>query len=101
MGLLRLVLAAGALALMAAILWASFTGAILAEGAAMLALPWGVVTFLDLYLGFILAATAMLVLEPVRPLGIVLALLVFVLGNVLTAAWLAWRAPLIWRRLRG
>ena len=97
----RLAGVALALGLLASILWASFSGAILEEGGAILALPWGIVTFLDLYAGFLFAALVMLVCEPRRPLGAVLAISVFVLGNVVTLLWLAVRAPLFLRRLRG
>lgn len=97
----RFIAALLGLILAAAIVWATLSGAILEEGGAMLAFPWGIVTFIDLYLAFFFAASVILIAEPNRPLGVVLALLVFVLGSVVTAAWAAWRAPLLWSRLKG
>ena len=97
----RMIAAVLGLVLAVAIVWASFTGAIAEEGGAMLALPWGIVTFIDLYLGFFFAASVILIVEPDRPLGIVLAVLVFVLGSLVVAGWAVWRAPLLWSRLKG
>lgn len=97
----RLAGAAAGAGLLAAIVWASFSGAIFEEGGAILDLPWGIVTFLDLYAGFAFAALVMAVCEPRRPLGAALAVSVFFLGNVVTLLWLALRAPLLLRRLSG
>ncbi|HEY7799605.1 MAG TPA: hypothetical protein VIA80_12620 [Hyphomonadaceae bacterium] len=97
----RITAAVLGLVLAGAILWASLIGVITEEGGAMLALPWGIVTFIDLYLGFFFAASLILMMEPSRPLAIVLAVLVLVLGNVVVAAWAAWRAPLLWSRLKA
>lgn len=97
----RVMIAMAGLALAASIVWASFAGAIFEEGGAILAMPWGVVTFIDLYAGFFIGAVAIAWLEPKRWLGIALALSVFVLGNVVTAAWVVWRAPMIASRLRA
>lgn len=66
----------------------------------MLAEPWGVVTLADLYLGFVLAAGLILVLEPGRPAGLAWALAVILLGNLVTAAWIAFRLPAAVERLR-
>jgi hypothetical protein len=97
----RIVAGLAALLLVAAIVWASAAGAILDEGSAMLAMPWGLVTFIDLYGSFLFAATVILLMEPSRPAGVILALLVFVLGSVVTLGWAVWRAPMLWRRLTG
>lgn len=101
MAVMRLVGALVALGLVVSIVWAAFTGAIFEEGGAILALPWGVVTFIDLYAGFLFAAALILVAEPRPRLAIVLALSIFVLGNVVTLAWAVARAPLLLSRLRS
>jgi len=67
----------------------------------MLAEPWGVVTLADLYLGFVLAAGIILVLEPSRVTGLVWAVAVVVLGNIITAAWIVFRLPGAIEKLRG
>ena len=100
MTLYRMLVAALAFVLAGAIGWAAVIGDFFGEGTVMFAMPWGVVTFIDLYLGFFLAASVILIAEPNRPLGIVLALLVFVLGSIVPAAWAVWRAPLLWSMLR-
>jgi hypothetical protein len=100
MTLYRIFAAALGLMLAGAIAWASVMGAFFEEGGAMFAMPWGVVTFIDLYTGFFLAASLILAAEPNKPVAISLAVLVLVLGGVVTAAWAVWRAPLLWSRLR-
>jgi len=97
----RWVLAALCAALTGAILWASFEGAFLEEGGALMGMPWGVVTLADLYSGFVLAALAILLLEPRRRLAVALAVSVFFLGNIVTLAWAAARWRLIRDRLSG
>ena len=97
----RWALAALCAVLTGAILWASLEGAFLEEGAALMAMPWGVVTLADLYSGFVLAALAILLLEPRRRLAVVLALSVFFLGNIVTLAWAVARWRLIRDRLSG
>ena len=67
----------------------------------MLAEPWGVVTLADLYLGFVLAAGIILVLEPSRMTGLVWAVAVVVLGNIITAAWIVFRLPGAIEKLRS
>jgi hypothetical protein len=97
---IRAVIIALFVALTAAIVWASATGAILEEGGAIAALPWGIVTLADLYSGFILSALAILAIEPRRRLAIGLAASVFVLGNIVPLAWVALRWRVILDRLR-
>ena len=81
------------------IVWASRRADLFASFAAVAADPWGLVALIDLYLGF--AVTAGLVAAFERRAPVVLAFLValFVLGNLATLAWVAWRAPSIGRRL--
>lgn len=67
----------------------------------MLAEPWGVVTLADLYLGFVLFAGLVLVLEPSRGAGLAWAVGIIVLGNLVTAAWIVLRLPAVLARLRA
>lgn len=69
--------------------------------AAMFAEPWTVVTLADLYLGFVIAAAAILLAERRLAVGLAWALPVFVLGNIWTAIWVALRLPRLARRLRS
>ena len=97
----RIFFFAGGLVLAGAIYWALEAdgrglGVVLAE---MFAAPWTVVTLIDLYLGFAIAAAMMLLVEKNRLIALFWALPVFFLGNVWTALWLVIRLPEIARRL--
>ncbi len=67
----------------------------------MLAEPWGVVTLADLYLGFVLFAGLVLVLEHSKLTGILWAIAIVLLGNIITAAWIVFRLPGVLQRLRN
>ncbi|MEO1014102.1 MAG: DUF1475 family protein [Pseudomonadota bacterium] len=100
---IRILLAVGGAALIAAIVWATGAddrglGPVLAE---MLAEPWSIVTLIDLYLGFAIAATVIFLFERNLLVALIWALPTFALGNFLVAAWLVWRLPELARRLRG
>lgn len=56
------------------------------------ATPWGRVTTADLYIGFILSGALVIAFER-NVLGVVLAVAILLLGNVVTALWFAWRWP--------
>ncbi len=90
-------MAAGGALLCAAIVWALGAdprglGPVIQE---MLGEPWSIVTLVDLYLGFFIAATLMVIVERRLIVGLLLAVPVFVVGNVWTALWLFFRLPLI------
>lgn len=97
--------------IISAILGLAFAGSIIwgfADGRSvvplleiMLAEPWGVVTLADLYLGFVLVAGIIILLEPNRTTGIAWGASVVILGNVITAAWIVFRLPGVLARLRG
>lgn len=67
----------------------------------MLAEPWGLVTLADLYLGFVLMAGLVIVLEPDRRAGLAWAAAIVLLGNVITALWVVTRLPGTLARLRS
>lgn len=56
------------------------------------ATPWGRVTTADLYIGFLLSGALIVAFER-NVLGVVLAVAILFLGNVVTALWFAWRWP--------
>ncbi|MGL4975968.1 MAG: hypothetical protein ACRC56_11775 [Bosea sp. (in: a-proteobacteria)] len=80
------------LALTGAIIWAVGIGNFWKEGAALLAMPWGVVTLVDLYVGFAVAGLFFALFERL-PLALGLFLVTLVLGNIVPCAWIVWRAP--------
>lgn len=98
MTVLRTALAACALTLVVLILWALASASFGASFSAIAADPWGVVTLVDLYLGFLVAAVFIATFEN-RGAALILIVLLLVLGNVVAALWLAWRAPTIVQRL--
>lgn len=103
MTIIRIFIFIGAVALTMAIIWAIGAddrglGPVVSE---MLREPWSIVTLLDLYLGFIIAALVMFLFERNKLVAVIWALPVFFLGNVWTALWVIYRLPEIARRLRG
>ncbi|WP_273144467.1 hypothetical protein [Oceanicaulis alexandrii] len=89
----RIIAGLGAIALAAAIVWASITaGQSLSEAVGWLVSePWGVVSLVDLYLGFVLLAILIWVFEPNKLIALAFILPLPVLGNVWSAVWVAWR----------
>jgi hypothetical protein len=85
----RIVSAVFFVILAASIIWA-FTAAPFWESFGLItANPWGKVTLIDLYSGFFFAAVVMgIVHGPI--FGAVAFVLLCVLGNVVSLAWLAW-----------
>jgi hypothetical protein len=88
---LRIVLLAAAALLSAAIFWASQAAPFFAGFSAVLANPWGVVTLIDLYAGFLFAGALIWLIEPDKRLAATLILITLVLGNVVPLVWLAAR----------
>ena len=89
----RIIAALGAIALAFAIVWAGLTaGQSLSEAVGWLVSePWGVVSLIDLYLGFVLIAILIWVFEPNKLIALAFILPLPILGNVWSAVWLAWR----------
>lgn len=79
------------LALAVLIVWAIVVGDFGAAGDFLLQKPWGIVTLTDLYLGFILSAVVIYIVEQKKIVALIWLIPIFVLGNVVTAAWFALR----------
>ena len=86
------------LVLLGSIIWASTQASLGESFQAIIADPWGVVTLIDLYVGFILASIVIWTVEesPVRALLWIAP--IYFLGNVVTAVWLAIRLGRIMTR---
>lgn len=84
---------AGVLGLVLAVLivWAIAVGDFGAAGDFLLQKPWGIVTLTDLYLGFLLCAAVIYIVETNKMVALAWLIPIFVLGNVVTAAWFALR----------
>lgn len=89
---LRAILIVGVAALFASILYAAVSADFFESFARIGAMPWGLVSLIDLYLGFAVLAVLIALVEPPAKAAIWIVAL-FVLGNVVGAAWFAWRLP--------
>ncbi len=66
-----------------------------------MATEWGVVSLVDLYVGFFIFAVIILAFERKLWVGLAWAVPVFFLGNIVTAAWAVVRLPALLKRLRA
>ena len=100
---LRIAVGVLGVALIAAIVWAiGQTGSLenfWFETQALLDQPWGLVSLVDLYVGFGLLAIIMMLSERSFIAGALWALPLLVLGNVWAAVWLLLRLPHLAERL--
>jgi hypothetical protein len=98
--ILRLVLAAAGLALLASILWAAQAASIGASFSAMIEDPWGVVALLDLYIGFVFLAVIIWLFERNKLIALLFIAPLPLLGNVWAAVWIVWRLGVLSARLK-
>ncbi len=96
---LRLTFAIPGLLLTAAIIWAYSQADFWASSAAILANPWGLVTLVDLYAGFIITGVIIAAIERWKPWAFGMLLVSLVLGNIVFAAWGVVRGAEALRRL--
>ncbi len=73
------------------IVWALLAGDFSAAGDFLLGKPWGIVSMVDLYLGFLLSAVVIFLVEPDKRVALIWLLPIFVLGNIVTALWFVLR----------
>ena len=97
MTLIRILLGLGVLALGALIIWAIQAGDFSAAGGWLTSDPWGIVTLVDLYLGFFFLAVIIWLFEPNRLIALFFILPLPFLGNVWAGIWVVWRlgGPLV------
>lgn len=102
MTIARIIAAIAGIALLGAIIWAIGAGqGLMWEGAQIMSLPWGKVTLIDLYVGFIISAIVIALMEQRWWVAALWIAPIFFLGNIITAAWVILRlAPCI-ARLRA
>jgi hypothetical protein len=96
----RWLIAVLGIAFTALLIWATVRGDFLAEGAALVTMPWGRVSLADLYLGFVLYALAVCLVERGNGARAFWALPVFIIGNVWSALWIVVRWKVILARFR-
>lgn len=98
MPFIRAALLATLALLVGAIIWAAMRASLGASFAAIIADPWGVVTLIDLYAGFLAAAVMVFCVEPKRAVAWAVALTMPVLGNPVLIGWLLWRGLALLQR---
>ena len=104
MSALRVVVGLAGLALLGLVIWALFAyrdlhGDIFQQFGVVASLPWGVAALADLYVGFLIFAAIVWLVERSWWMAILWALPVFALGNFWAALWFVVRFPLILQRL--
>lgn len=98
--ILRILLAGLALTL-SWLIWAALADGSFAEAGNWLTThPWGIVSLVDLYAGFLLVALIIWWFEPNKLAACFWIAPIPVLGNVWTLVWVLWRLPELRRRLK-
>jgi hypothetical protein len=97
--MLKAAFAIPGLALAAAIVWAFTKADFWASASAIAANPWGVVTLIDLYAGFLFTGLAVAAIERWRPWTFMLLAVSLVLGNVVYALWAVVRGAALMREV--
>jgi len=87
MQLAKIISILGALAMAAAIVYGLVFGNFGAEGAQLLQMPWGIVTLVDVYVGFALFAMWIAYRESSLAVKVVWIVLLMLLGNLLAAVY--------------
>jgi hypothetical protein len=101
MTMIRALYLAAGLGFAAIIVWAFNAGDFGASFSAILADPWGIVALADLYLGFLLFAFVIAGFEASAWRAAPWIVAMVLLGNTVSAVWLALNAPRLWARLRA
>lgn len=106
MTVLRFIAGVFGAALLAVVLWASFTGGATHGGfmdqfGVVTTLPWGIAALADLYVGFVLFSIVIALVERTWVSALLWIAPLFVLGNFWAAFWLVLRLPALARRLRA
>ena len=104
MNVLRAAIGIFGLALLGLLIWAALSmqdlhGSFADQLAVMTTLPWGVVSLVDLYIGFLLFAVLVFLTERSWLVAALWAVPVFLVGNIWAALWLVIRLPHLAKQL--
>ena len=88
MKIAKLLALLGVLAMGGILIYAFAVGDFAAEGSQLLAMPWGIVSLVDLYVGFMLFAMWIVYREPVLWQAIVWVILLMILGFLIGALYM-------------
>ena len=86
--------------LTAFLFYAFATGQVMADQLHVWAVVWGLYVWADVYSGFILFSLLIYAYERRLGFTIILFLITCSTGNMVNAAWLLWRGPDLFRRIR-
>lgn len=89
------------IALTAFLFYAFATGAVIADQLHVWSVVWGLYVWADAYCGFLLFSLLIYAYERRLGFTIVLFIITCCTGNMVNAAWLLWRGPDLFRRLRS
>jgi hypothetical protein len=89
--MIRPLFTALAIGLTTLIIWAALSASFSQSFGLIIADPWGIVTLVDLYLGFIVISVVIYAIEPDKRIAWAMIVPLYFLGNIVTAGWLAWR----------
>jgi hypothetical protein len=100
-GFARLACLAIVVCLTAFLVYAFATGSVASDQLHVWQVVWGVYVWADAYSGFLLFSLLIYAYE--RRLGLTIALFLITCstGNMVNAAWLLWRGPDLFRRIRA
>jgi hypothetical protein len=104
MNVLRAAIGICGLALLGLVIWAllkkpDLDGTFLDQLGVMTAMPWGVASLVDLYVGFLLFATLVFLTERSWVVAALWAIPVFIVGNFWAALWFVIRLPHLAKQL--
>ena len=99
-GLTRLACLAVVAGLTAFLLFAFATGNVVTDQLHVWQVVWGLYVWADAYCGFLLFSLLIYAYERHLGLTVALFLLTCATGNMVNAAWLLWRGPDLFRRIR-
>jgi hypothetical protein len=97
----RVVFGALGVGFAALIVWASMNANFGESFSAIATDPWGIVSLVDLYLGFLIFAVFVFLVDGARPASFTWVIALLFLGNVLAVIWLVLRWPVLVERLTG
>lgn len=89
MGVAMLLATILSLSMLAVIVWAFRVGDFFKEGKEMIDMPWGIVSLVDVYTGFLLFIGWVVFRERYLVVALLWAVLILVLGNLVTAFYTA------------
>lgn len=84
---LQLVATSGLAIMLILLVWASYSGNFITEGAILMSMPWGLVTLADIYTGLLLMCCWVIIREPSLGVSVAWCLALVFLGNIATCIY--------------